>query len=336
MTSIRPKLLIRAAFITAILLSAESALAQFLQQGPKLVGTGAVGNAGQGYSVALSGDGNTGIFGGPGDNSGAGTAWISTRSNGVWSQQGAKLVATDPGLGPGQGASVALSADGKTVIVGGPGDTNANTGENTGAAWIYTLVNGVWTQQGPKLIGTDLTGYPVSEGASVALSADGNTAIIGGNGDNGSTGAAWIFTRSNGVWSQQGDKLVGSGAVGLASQGRSVALSADGNTAILGGPGDNSSIGAAWVFTRSNGVWSQQGGKLVGSGVYGPYAEQGWSVALSADGNTAIVGGQDDNLNTGAAWVFTRSNGVWTQQGNKLVGTGFVGSEPMQGWSVAL
>jgi FG-GAP repeat len=204
MTSIRPKLLIRAAFITAILLSAESALAQFLQQGPKLVGTGAVGNAGQGYSVALSGDGNTGIFGGPGDNSGAGTAWISTRSNGVWSQQGAKLVATDPGLGPGQGASVALSADGKTVIVGGPGDTNANTGENTGAAWIYTLVNGVWTQQGPKLIGTDLTGYPVSEGASVALSADGNTAIIGGNGDNGSTGAAWIFTRSNGVWRRQG------------------------------------------------------------------------------------------------------------------------------------
>jgi hypothetical protein len=36
------------------------------QQGTKLVGTGAVGAA-EGISVALSGDGNTAIVGGPGD-----------------------------------------------------------------------------------------------------------------------------------------------------------------------------------------------------------------------------------------------------------------------------
>src|ERR1700687_3563264 len=67
-------------------------------------------------------------------------------------------------------------------------------------------------------------------------------------------GLKWIYTRSNGVWVQQGGKLIGSGAVGNASQGVSVALSGDGNTAIVGGYGDNSFIGAAWMFTRSGGV----------------------------------------------------------------------------------
>jgi hypothetical protein len=93
----------------------------------------------------------------------------------------------------------------------------------------------------------------------------------------------------------------------------------------VGGYGDNSNTGAAWVYTRSGGVWTQQGSKLVGTGVIGS-AEQGRSVALSGDGNTAIVGGNVDNSLTGAAWVYTRSNGVWTQQGSKLVGTGLTAS----------
>src|SRR4029453_625729 len=74
---------------------------------------------------------------------------------------------------------------------------------------------------------------------SVALSADGNTAIVGGWSDNSKTGTAWVFTRSGGIWTQQGKKLVGTDSVGSARQGMSVALSADGNTAIVGGPGDN-------------------------------------------------------------------------------------------------
>jgi hypothetical protein len=106
------------------------------------------------------------------------------------------------------------------------------------------------------------------------------------------------------VWTQQGDKLVGTGAIGNAEQGISVALSADGNTAIVGGYGDNSKIGAAWVFTRSQGVWTQLGDKLVGTGAVGQ-AQQGRSVALSADGNTAIVGGYGDNSFVGATWIFT-------------------------------
>src|SRR5258708_3501462 len=67
----------------------------------------------------------------------------------------------------------------------------------------------------------------------------------------------------------QGPKLFGTGAVGGAQQGFSVALSSDGNTAIVGGFADSSSAGAAWVFTRSGGVWAQQGDKLVGTGSVG-------------------------------------------------------------------
>ena len=144
-------------------------------------------------------------------------------------------------------------------------------------------------QQGPKLVGTGaVNAGGVGQGSSVAVSGDGNTAVVGGPYDNGGAGAAWVYTRSGGVWSQQGAKLVGTGAVGPARQG-DVAVSADGNTAVVGGETDNSSLGAAWVFTRSGGVWSQQGAKLVGTGAVG--ALQGYSVALSADGNTAVVGG---------------------------------------------
>src|SRR5262249_29621775 len=92
---------------------------------------------------------------------------------------------------------------------------------------------------------------------------------------------------------QQGSKLVGSGYVGTPEQGYGVGLSSGGNTAVVGGPIDNNFVGAAWVFTRSGGAWSQQQ-KLVGTGAIGT-AAQGHSVALSGDGNTVIAGGNNDN-----------------------------------------
>ena len=84
-----------------------------------------------------------------------------------------------------------------------------------------------------------------------------------------------------------GRKLVGADAVGGAFQGYSVAVSANGDTAIVGGYGDNATAGAAWAFTRSAGVWSQQGTKLVGSGCRRRMPPRARSVAISADGNTA-------------------------------------------------
>jgi antibiotic biosynthesis monooxygenase (ABM) superfamily enzyme len=275
------------------------------QQGNKLVGNGLIGRAGQGVSVALSADGTTAIVGGSYDNSSTGAAWVYTRSGGVWTQQGNKLVGTGAAGIASQGSSVALSGDGNTAIVGGPYDKM-----NSGAAWVYTRNGDVWTQQSSKLIGDGAVGQ-AAQGFSVALSADGNTAIVGGPHDNSYTGAVWVYTRSSDVWTQQGNKLVGTGAVGNARQGRSVALSGDGNTVIVGGPHDNSYSGASWVYARSGTVWKQQGSKLIGTGAVG-HAEQGFSVALSTDGSTAIAGAHADNRITGAAWVHTRSGGVWT------------------------
>ena len=289
------------------------------QQGAKLVGTGASGTAFQGQSVAVSADGNTAVVGGFGDNNNAGAAWVYTRSGGAWTQQGLKLVGTGAVGAANQGNSVAVSADGNTAVVGGYGD-NSGFMSDIGAAWVYTRSGGAWTQQGLKLLGTGATGAAY-QGASVAVSADGNTAVVGGPTDNSNAGAAWVYTRSSGAWNQQGHKLFGTDTTATAFQGQSVAVSADGNTAVVGGHYDNAGAGAAWVYTRSSGVWTQQGNKLFGSGATGA-AYQGTSVAVSADGNTAVVGGPNDNSNAGAAWVYTRSGGAWTQQGLKLVGNG--------------
>ena len=169
------------------------------------------------------------------------------------------------------------------------------------------------------------------------MSKEGTTALIGAPGDSSKAGAAWVFTSSSeGAWSQQGEKLTGSGETGEGSFGRSVGLSSEGNTALVGGPADDANVGAAWVFTRSEaGAWTQQGDKLTGSGETGE-GSFGGSVALSSDGDIALVGGPADNTNIGAAWVLTRSEaGAWTQQGDKLTGSGETG-EGSFGGSVAL
>jgi hypothetical protein len=269
-------------FFFAVLCGLQPATAQYVQQGQKLVGSGGIGQSFQGYSTALSADGNTAIVGGYFDNESVGAAWVFVRSNGVWTQEGSKLVGAGATGNAEQGVSVALSADGSTAIVGGPAD-NADVG----AVWVFIRDSGVWVQQA-ELVGTGATANSI-QGGSVALSADGNTAIVGGRGDNAFAGAVWIFTRSAGAWTQQGAKLVGSGAVGVAEQGWSVGLSGDGNTAVVGGLADNSNVGAAWVFVRSGTTWNQPVAKLVGTGGTLTSA-QGSSVAISGDGSTIMVG----------------------------------------------
>jgi hypothetical protein len=319
-----------AAIALTVSFEPSAARAQLAQQGGKLVGTPHSGSTREGSAVALSGDGNTAIDGGFADNSEAGAVWIFTRSSGTWSQQ-AKLVGTGA-TGPEaaqQGTSVALSLDGNTAIEGAPQD-----GNSIGAAWVFTRSGTTWTQQGNKLVGSGTAGVFSSEGQSVALSGDGNTAAIGGPDDNG-VGAVWIFTRSGGVWSQVGSKLVASGAMAGAGVGTFIALSTDGKTLIVGAPGDNGGNGGVFVFTQSGGVWTQQGGELLGSGAIDP-AGQGTSVAVSSDGNTFVEGGPGDNTNLGATWVFTRSGTTWSQQGGKLIGMGSVGMFLTQGTSVGL
>jgi gliding motility-associated-like protein len=244
----------------------------------------------------------------------------------------AKLTGTGYIGQPLQGFAVAISADGNTAVVTGRDDNNG-----IGALWIYTRSGSTWTQQGSKLVPTDYKTLPAL--ASAAISADGNTIIVGGWIDDVQRGGAWVFVRNNGSWSQQGAVITGSNASTGDSFGVSVSISADGNTAIVGASSlGNTSPEGASIFTRTNGTWTQQGPKLepAHTHVHTPgSAAKNISVALSADGNTAVIALQDD-VPTGATWIFTRTGSTWTQQGPKLVGTGSASGQVVyQGRSVA-
>lgn len=296
----------------------------FIQQGAALEGEGS--GSSFGAKVALSADGDTALISGPGQGSGAGV-WVFVRSASGWVQQGPKLVGSEQQGTSEFGSAVALSSDGDTALIGGFDDDGG-----VGAAWVFTRSGSTWSQQGPKLTGAGEVGTGWF-GISVALSGDGNTALIGGTRDTGERGAAWVFARSGSTWTQQGEKLVGSGICGTPLIGNSVALSADGNTAIVAGSFD-CDVGAAWVYTRSGSTWTQDGPKLKATGEVGKgfFAS---SVALSADGQTALFGAYADDHGTGAAWVFAKTTSGWSQQGRKLTGRGELGPGAF-GTSVAL
>ncbi len=300
------------------------------QQGEKLTGSGEVGGAWFGESVALSADGNTALIGGPIDNGAVGAAWVFTRSGSTWTQQGEKLTGAGE-VGEGYfGKNVALSADGSTALIGGYNDN-----EHRGAAWAFTRSGSTWTQQGEKLTGGGQLGF---FGWGVALSGEGNTALIGEWGLEGGVGAAWVFTRSGSTWSKQGGPLTAGAGSGESWFGYSTALSGEGNTALIGAPHADDSAGAGWVFTRSGSKWSEQGEPLTGSEEVNDEfgGELGYSAALSADGDTALLGGRVDSFFHGAAWAFTRSGSTWSQDGGKLTGSAETANREEFGWSVAL
>jgi phage gpG-like protein len=259
-----------------------------------------------GHTVSISSDGNTAIVGAYGQES----AYIFIRSNGNWTQQ-AKIEASDKASGDNFGLGVAISGDGNTVIVGAPREDPGDPAvTNAGSAYIFTHANGNWTQQA-KINGSGNV-YIGSFGARVAISGDGNTAIVGAP----VKGSAYIFTRdSNGNWTQK-EQFQESGV----NFGDSVAISGDGNTAIDGAPREDVNgdvdAGSAYIFTHANGNWTEQA-TLNGSGsqYLGSF---GSSVAISSDGNTAIVGAYKEWTDIanygGSSYIFTRSNGNWTEQ----------------------
>jgi len=180
----------------------------------------------------------------------------------------------------------------------------------------------LYQQQGNnKLVGTTTSTTPSFQGDAVALSADGRTAIVGGMYDNGDAGAAWVYTRVGNAWSQQSQLVDTSAAAKYSFQGSAVALSADGNTAVVGGTGFG---GEFWTYTRS-GVWTQQGSPVQSTidGIHSyPNIGFGSALALSADGNTLIVGVPNccgglvyNSPVPGGAVFFIRSGGSWTFQG---------------------
>ncbi len=254
-----------------------------------------------GFDVALSADGNTALEGCPGEFGGAGTAFVFTRSSGIWSEQAHLFGIYGAGeTSEGQfGRAVALSADGNTAIISAPLNNS-----RTGAAWIFVRSGSTWALQSETLIGSGETDQGLF-GERVALSADGNTALIGSSGENGNTGAAWVFARSGSSWVAQGEKLTGNDATGVSQFGFGLALSADGQTALIGGPGDTGNRGAVWTFERSGSNWVQSGPKFVGESA--PNDQFGTSVALSTDGNTVLVGAPN-NSEQGTVWAYSTSS----------------------------
>jgi len=283
---------------------------------------------------------------------------VFVRSDTTWSQQ-AYVKASNTGAADYFGWSLALSADGNTLAVGAPSEDssatgiNGNQGDNSangsGAVYVLRRSGTTWSQQ--AYVKASNTGAGDGFGTSLALSADGNTLGVGapreasnGNQSDNSafgSGAVYVFTRSGTSWSQQA-YLKASNAGAADRLGRSVAVSADGNTlavgaldessnatGINGNQGDNSAdaSGAAYVFGRSGTTWTQQA--YVKASNTGAGDGFGTSLALSADGNTLAVGataedssatginggqGDDSASYSGAVYVFVRGLTTWGQQ----------------------
>jgi len=193
-----------------------------------------------GVELALSRDGNTmvvgarreasashGINGNQADNSAAdsGAAYIFARSGGTWVQQ-AYLKASNAQAGDGFGFAVAVSGDGNTVAVsanfedgaaaGVNGDQGSNAAENSGAVYLFIRTGTAWSQQ--AYIKASNTESDDRFGYSLALSDEGNTLAVGASNEDsvatgmngnqadnsaGQAGAAYVFTRAAGNWSQQ-------------------------------------------------------------------------------------------------------------------------------------
>ncbi len=286
-------------------------------QGQELTSSELTAKAQFGTSVALSGDGQTALIGAPHD----GTAWVFTRSGSTWSQHPEKLADNVNDYG----VAVALSSDGRTALVGAPGEL----GEESGTAIVYTRPDSSWTEQASLSPKTGEGGEESLFGSAVALSLNGSTALVGAPFHGEAFGAAWAFARSGESWAQQGKRLEPAEEINAAEYGTSLALSGDGNTALIAGPIAGGAVG---VFTRLGSTWSQQGGLLTGAN---PSGEErfGRGVALSEDGNTALIGAPGEG--GGGAWLFTRSASTWTRQGSEIGGCEEVG-EGGFGGAVAL
>jgi hypothetical protein len=206
------------------------------------------------------------------------------------------------------------------------GDTFVAGAPAQGVAYVFVRNGDVWNLQ-QELTPSD--GTTSDEfGSSVALSGD--TAVIGAPGNNSVSavpGAAYVFVRKNGAWTQQ-RKLTASDGVKGDLFGGSVAVSGD--TAVIGASNKsiNSNVGqgAAYVFLRKSAAWSQQR-ELTESGIENQHF--GFSVSVSDD--TVLVGAPRRNYSSnqgpggpfydGAAIVFVRTGSVWSEQ-QELTETG--------------
>ena len=201
------------------------------------------------------------------------------------------------------GASVDVSADGRTMVIGEPDFVLVN---DTSRVYVYRLVNGAW-----ELDFTIFDSVGRSLGSSVAVSADGNTVVMGAiasSNDEVPYVAVFGFDAGSG-WTQRGQTIFA--AAGETELGCSVDISADGSIIALA-----QCAGGAFVqvYRLQNGQWTERGGQIEAS------ATRDRAVALSADGNRLAVGAPRSSITKGQVKVFEFSQGNYAQIGQTLPG----------------
>ncbi|NIM40496.1 MAG: hypothetical protein GTN84_05750 [Hydrogenophaga sp.] len=301
-------------------------------------------------ALVLSADGSVLVFGSIGLNA-AGAAYVYRRQGDRWlferHLQGSELGPNDQ-----FGHSLALSGDGRTLAVGAPTDDGpADSRLDDGAVYVFTESNGLWTE---TLLLRDGSGAQEEWfGASLTLNADGTVLAVGSAYNNASglgvhalpiddvnapgSGAVYLYTRTLGTWSLDafikppmdlGTGAFGS-AVALDARGKTLAVAAreadlDAN-GLVSRPAHSNS-GSVHVFVRSEGgPWAPHGAPLR-SPVPRRSDEFGRALALSADGQTVVIGTQYNDYSglgvstaespivttdAGSAYVFRRQASGW-------------------------
>jgi hypothetical protein len=291
---------------------------------------GSVSGAGQQCGMSVAINGNRIAYGCPGDNGTKGTAFYFQR-NGANSYTGAAVAPGGFTVGDVFGTSVAINGD--IVLVGAPGEAY-NAEQNAGAAWI-SKINANGTTTTLILEAEDIANNRL--GTAVALDStypSYYTAIIGKPGVG--TGAVLIVEFDSGGAAFHTVTVTPPGGHSGDQFGSSVALSGHPgfNTAVVGAWGDDTKgtdAGAAYVFERVQNTldWNFVQKLTASDGNTSNY----FSVnAVAIQDNTIIVGAyawdggtppfifSDDDR--GAAYVFSRSGTVWTQQTEILAGDG--------------
>ena len=265
-------------------------------------------------------DGDTALVGVPFDDDNgvdSGCAYVFTRSGTTWTQQ-ATLLPSDGAAGDQFGYCLSLKGD--TVVIGAIHDDD--NGADSGSAYVFTRTGTTWTQQ-QKLLASD---GAAGDQFGFYVSLDGNTCLISANwdDDNGNdSGSVYVFVRDGTTWTQQAKLLASDGQAG----DRFAVGSLSGDTAVIGAYYDDDNgidSGSAYVFTRTGTTWTQQAKLLPSDGAAGD--NFGWNTAI--DGNTALIAAwkDDDNgVDSGSAYVFTRTGTTWTQQAKLLPSDGAAG-----------
>jgi hypothetical protein len=256
-----------------------------------------------GFGQTISVDGNTAIISNPDPSEGASanTVYVFTRSsNNKWSIQ-QKLTVED-----GKGWIGAASMYKNTIVIYGM--TFDDSGHRNDALYVFIRSGTTWYLQ-QKITGEDIG---ITDSNINSISLNGDTIVIGGGFaiDGLWISAAYILTRSGGIWSLQQKIVVeDDNADDISAQVNS--LSIDGNIVIIGATvlrqnGDQ--FGAAYFYTRSGSTWEQrQMFAFNYDADVQVYVDQ-----VFVDGDTSVIftrSGKDSN-----AYIFTRSGSVWSLQ----------------------